>query len=126
MSYEPCHWLKWNKTLLSNWLCQSVWGYFWKAPQYHYYSVWNVIYFSQNPLNLKSKKLSFQKAKFCPLVYGYINSPFFICIVSDKVHAARSHGMWISNSTSHVYNTWIKVWHIKRCLGWDFIEYQIL
>ena len=84
MSYEPCHWLKWNMTLLSNWLCQSVWGYFWKAPQYHYYSVWKVIYFSQNPLNLKSKKLSFQKAKFCPLVYGYINSPIFF--ISSRLH----------------------------------------
>ena len=35
-----------------------------------------MVYFSQNPLNLKSKKLSFQKTKFCPLVYGYINSPY--------------------------------------------------
>ena len=34
-----------------------------------------MVYFSQNPLNLKSKKLSFQKTKFYPLVYGYINSP---------------------------------------------------
>ena len=98
MSYEPCHWLKWNMTLLSNWLCQSVWGYFWKAPQYHYYSVWKVVYFSQNPLNLKSKKLSFQKAKFCPLVYGYINSPYsksnLPTIALEYVLANQSINQW--------------------------------
>ena len=40
---------------------------FLEGSQHHYYSVWKVVYFPQNPLNLKSKKVKFPKGKILPL-----------------------------------------------------------
>ena len=84
MSYESCHWVKWNMAFMSNWLCQSAWWYFWKGPQYHYYSVWKVVYFPQNPLNLKSKKVKFLKGKILPLGVWLHKFPFIFSLNLER------------------------------------------